>query len=95
MTDQHHRYEVDLTRAARRALAEQLPMDVVMGVADFLAGPLADNPQRVGKPLNPPLGDKYSARLMREYRLLYTIDEQQRRVNVESIRHRRDAYRSP
>ncbi|MDQ1306949.1 MAG: hypothetical protein QG671_2781, partial [Actinomycetota bacterium] len=33
-------YEVDLTRAARRALAEALPLDVAIGVADFLTGPL-------------------------------------------------------
>jgi len=58
----HHPYEVDLTRTARRALAETLPLDVVVGVSDFLTGPLADNPHRVGKPLNPPLGGTYSAR---------------------------------
>ncbi len=47
--------------AARRALAETLPLDVVAGVSDFLTGPLADNPHRVGKPLEPPLAGFYSA----------------------------------
>lgn len=45
-----HRYTIDLTRPARRALAEQLPLDVAVAVTEFLAGPLADNPHRVGKP---------------------------------------------
>jgi mRNA interferase RelE/StbE len=48
-------FEVDLTRAARRALSESLPLDVAMGVADFLTGPLAENPHRVGKELDAPL----------------------------------------
>ena len=42
-------YEVDLTKTARRALAEQLPLDVAVGVSEFLVGPLADNPHRVGR----------------------------------------------
>jgi hypothetical protein len=47
VTDQP--YEIDLTRTARRALAERLPLDVVIGASEFINGPLADNPQRVGK----------------------------------------------
>jgi len=64
--DETEPYEVDLTRAARRALAEQLPVDVAVGVADFLIGPLAENPHRVGKELDSPLDGVYSARVMRE-----------------------------
>lgn len=48
-------YNIDITRAARGALTEHLPLDVVIGVADFLAGPLAANPHRVGKELDAPL----------------------------------------
>jgi mRNA interferase RelE/StbE len=87
-------YEVALNRSARRALAEQLPLDVAIGVSDFITGPLAENPHRVGKALDAPMDDKHSARVMREWRVLYAIDEQRRRVTVESIRHRRDAYRT-
>jgi len=50
VTDQP--FAIDLTRSARRALTEHLPLDVVMGVTDFLAGPLATNPHRVGKELD-------------------------------------------
>jgi hypothetical protein len=54
-------YEVDLTRTARRALAESLPLDVAIGVSDFLTDPLADNPHRVGKELDVPYHGVYSS----------------------------------
>jgi mRNA-degrading endonuclease RelE of RelBE toxin-antitoxin system len=87
-------YEVALKRAARRALAEELPLDVAVGVSEFITGALASEPYRVGKALDPPLQGKRSARVMREWRVVYTIDEQRHRVAVESVRHRRDAYRA-
>ena len=40
-------YEVALTRPVRRAFAEELPLDVVIGATDFITGPLAENPYRV------------------------------------------------
>jgi mRNA interferase RelE/StbE len=86
-------YEVDLARPARRALAESLPLDVALGVSDFITGPLAENPHRVGKELEPPLKGVYSARVMREWRVLYVIDESQQRVTVRAVGHRRDVYR--
>jgi mRNA-degrading endonuclease RelE of RelBE toxin-antitoxin system len=87
-------YEVDLAPTARRALAEKLPFDVAIGVGEFIDGPLAENPRRVGKQLNPPLDGIYSARVMREWRLLYEIDDVTRTVLVTGIGHRRDVYRS-
>lgn len=86
-------YEVDLTRAARRALAESLPLDVAIGVSDFLTGPLAVNPHRVGKELDYPLLGVFSARVMREWRILYRINDDTNRVVVHGIGHRRDVYR--
>jgi mRNA interferase RelE/StbE len=86
-------YEVDLTRAARRALAESLPLDVAIGVSEFITGALAENPYRVGKELDAPLVGVYSARAMREWRILYLIDDADRRVLVKAIGHRRDVYR--
>jgi mRNA-degrading endonuclease RelE of RelBE toxin-antitoxin system len=47
----------------------------------------------VGKELDAPLRGIYSARVMREWRLLYVVDEDLRRVTVRAISHRRDAYR--
>lgn len=95
MTAAGEPYEVALTRTARRALAERLPLDVAMAASEFLTGPLADNPHRIGKELDPPLAGVYSARLMREWRVLYVIDQANHRVTVRDISHRRDAYRTP
>lgn len=53
-------YEIDLTRTARRALPQRLPLDVVIGASDFINGPLADNPHRVGKELDRPYHGVYS-----------------------------------
>lgn len=82
-----------MTKSARRALAEELPMDVAVGVSDFITGPLGDNPYRVGKELDSPLQGVYSARVARDWRVLYVINDETRLVTVRAIRHRRDAYR--
>jgi mRNA interferase RelE/StbE len=87
------RYAIVVRRAARRALSEELPIEVAFAVSDFVTGALLESPQRVGKRLDPPLDDQHSARVG-ECRILYEIDEKQRRVVVRSIRHRRDAYRT-
>lgn len=71
-----------------------MPLDVAVGVSEFLVGPLSATPYRVGKELDHPLTGVYSARVMREWRVLYRIDEPGRRVLVQSISHRRDAYRT-
>jgi len=70
-------YEVALNRSASRALSETLPVDVAIGVSDFITGPLGANPRRVGRQLNPPLERVYSAHVMRNWRVLYVIDEEQ------------------
>lgn len=59
---------------------------------DFIVGPLLDNPQRVGKRLHPPLGDRHSAR-RGTYRVIYQIDETLGRVIVVAVVHRAEAYR--
>jgi mRNA interferase RelE/StbE len=88
-------YEVALTKTARRALAEKLPLDVAIGASDFISGPLAENPHRVGKQLDAPHDGVYSARVMREWRILYVIDESVRRVTIRDIGHRGTVYRNP
>ena len=91
--DRPERHGLVVRRAARRALAEELPFEVSFAVSDFLVGALLDDPHRVGKRLDPPLDDQHSARVG-EYRILYEIDERERRVIVRSVRHRRDAHRT-
>ena len=87
-------YRVVLTPRARRALGEQLPEAVAAACHDFIQGPLADNPHRVGKQLGPPHYPAYSAR-RGDFRVIYEIHEEEVVVEVISVRHRRDAYRSP
>ncbi|MBU9766362.1 type II toxin-antitoxin system RelE/ParE family toxin [Mycobacterium sp. TNTM28] len=86
-------YEVVLSPRARRALSEELPEAVAAACIEFITGPLAENPRRVGKPLRNELAGTYSAR-RGEFRVVYDIDDNRICVEVISIRHRRDAYRT-
>lgn len=86
-------YELILARPARRAISTKLPSDVAFAAINFINGPLGENPYRVGKELDEPLAGQYSARLMRDWRILYSIEEKEKTVEVLDIRHRRDAYR--
>jgi mRNA interferase RelE/StbE len=85
-------YDIRVTRTAARQLAERLPEAVAVACVEFLYGPLAQNPQRVGAPLRKPFEGHWRAR-RGEYRVRYTIDETRGVVNVLDISHRRDAYR--
>lgn len=86
-------YRLRIARPAARALTERLPEKVAAAVYEFITGALLENPQRVGKPLDPPLAPAWTAR-RGTYRILYTIDNTHRMVEVTAIRHRADAYRS-
>lgn len=86
-------YEVILSAGARRALSEELPEVVAAACLQFITGPLAENPRRVGKPLRNELAGTYSAS-RGEFRVIYDIDDCRIRVEVIPIRHRRDAYRT-
>lgn len=84
-------YEIVFTHRARRALEYELPEKVAAAAFEFIAGPLRDNPHRVGKPLREPLAPLYSAR-RGEYRILYRIVDAQLIIEIITIVHRRDAY---
>jgi mRNA interferase RelE/StbE len=86
------RYRVRYTRAARRALSDELPLHIVDAVLALLDGDLAAQPHRVGKPLRPPLDGTCSAR-RGTYRILYEIDDDAHTVLVTAIEARADAYR--
>ena len=85
-------YEVVFTRSARRALEIALPESVAAAAFEFIVGPLAANPRRLGKALREPLAPLYSAR-RGEYRVLYRIEEDRLVVQIITVEHRRDAYR--
>jgi mRNA-degrading endonuclease RelE of RelBE toxin-antitoxin system len=86
-------YNLQVARSAASALTDVLPEKIAHAVYEFITGPLLENPQRVGKPLGPPLAPAYSAR-RGDYRVLYFIDDAMHTVKVTAIRHRADAYRS-
>jgi mRNA interferase RelE/StbE len=86
-------YEVRFSRSAKRSLTSELPEKVAAAAYEFITGTLADNPRRVGKQLSEPLHPLYSAR-RGEYRVIYRILEKEVVIEVVSIVHRRDAYRT-
>lgn len=88
------RYDLTISPTARRQLAEVLTEAVAFAAYEFIVGPLLDNPHRVGKRLEPPLSDRHSAR-RGTYRVLYRIDDADKRVTVVAVVPRSDAYRTP
>jgi mRNA interferase RelE/StbE len=85
-------YEVRVSSPARRDL-NKLPESVAAAAVEFIFGPLAENPQRVGTTLSNDLVGRRSAR-RGQYRITYRIDDDQILAEVIRIAHRRDAYRS-
>lgn len=84
-------YGIAFSPRARRALDQDLPEAVAAACAEFIFGPLAENPHRVGKPLRDALAGRYAAR-RGEFRVIYEIHEAIILVRVIDVRHRRDAY---
>lgn len=85
-------YVVIVAPRASRALAEQLPEKVAAACWEFIHGPLAEDPHRVGERMRAPLDELWTAR-RGEYRVLYAIHDERITVEVVRIAHRRDAYR--
>ncbi|SFT92958.1 mRNA-degrading endonuclease RelE, toxin component of the RelBE toxin-antitoxin system [Geodermatophilus amargosae] len=85
------RHTVVLSAAAKRAIERDLPESVAVAVVDFLFGPLAADPYRVGKPLRFDLEGYWSAR-RGQYRVVYSIHGDEVLVRVVRISHRADVY---
>ncbi|MGI8595039.1 MAG: type II toxin-antitoxin system RelE family toxin [Solirubrobacteraceae bacterium] len=75
---------------AVRAL-DRLPGKHAAAVLEALQA-IAENPRRLGKPLQAELAGLWSAR-RGPYRILYALDGERRRVDVVRIGHRADVYR--
>jgi mRNA interferase RelE/StbE len=86
-------FGVVVARSAARRLAEHLPEAVAAACIEFVFGPLAEDPRRVGAPLRKPFEGQWRAR-RGGYRVRYLIDDETRTVYVLDVDHRRDAYRS-
>ena len=85
-------YQVVLSPTASRQLQERLPEAVARACYEFIRGPLAENPHRVGALLRALFEGHWRAR-RGEYRVRYTVDEDSKQVHVLDIDHRRNAYR--
>jgi mRNA-degrading endonuclease RelE of RelBE toxin-antitoxin system len=84
-------YQVAVTSRAARDL-DRLPDKIATACVEFIFGPLADNPQRLGKPLRAELDGSYSAR-RGDYRVVYAIKEDPYVIEIEHIGRRSDVYR--
>jgi mRNA interferase RelE/StbE len=67
-----------------------LPEKAATAAVEFISGPLAQNPRRVGKPLRFQLEGLHSAR-RGDFRIVYRIADV---VTIVAIEHRADAYRT-
>lgn len=76
---------------AQRSL-RKVPTKVGHAVIEFVYGPLAENPQRVGKALRLDLAGLHSAR-RGDFRVIYRISSDADRIDIVAIEHRSDAYR--
>jgi mRNA-degrading endonuclease RelE of RelBE toxin-antitoxin system len=84
-------YRVEIDRPAQRNL-QRLPHKIATAVVEFITGPLADDPHRLGKPLRGELAAYRSAR-RGDYRILLRIDEDRGTVLVVTVSHRAHIYR--
>lgn len=84
-------YQITWKAGASRDL-DHLPLSIASAVVEFIYGPLAQNPHRVGKPFRFHLEGKYSAR-RGSYWVIYEIVETRVQVEVIAVQHRVDAYR--
>lgn len=84
-------YRLIVAASAERSLS-RLPEAVAAAVVEFLVGPLAQNPRRVGHPLQRELAEMWSTR-RGPYRVVYEIDDDANSVQVLRIDHRSDVYR--
>ena len=84
-------YDLRITPEGARSL-DRLPEKILAAVAETIYGPLAQNPQRLGRPL---VGRLDGLRVARrgDYRIIYEIHEDERLVIVHRVQHRRDIYR--
>jgi mRNA interferase RelE/StbE len=84
-------YQIQIAARAARDL-QRLPEKVATACVEFIFGPLAENPRQVGKPLRDELVGLRSAR-RGDYRVVYTIVEATRRIDIMHIDRRSDVYR--
>lgn len=84
-------YEVRIAARAERDLL-RIPEKIGAACLDFIFGPLADDPYRLGGVLSGQLAGLRSSR-RGSYRIVYSIDDALLRIDIVHIAHRGDVYR--
>ncbi len=84
-------YEIEITVEGVRHL-NRLPDSIRHAALESIFGPIADNPNRLGKQLVGELEGLRSAR-RGDYRVIYEIFEDDQVVLIHRVPHRRDVYR--
>ena len=91
MTEPRVRWKLDVRPRAQRQLV-RLPEKIATAAAEFIVGPLLDNPHRVGHVLRDEYAGQHSARRGQDWRVRYRIDEDAHTVIVLDISHRSATY---
>ena len=86
-----HPYDVRISARAERDLL-RLPENVGAACVEFIFGPLASHPDRLGGRLTGQLAGLRSAR-RGSYRIIYRVEGQAQRIDIIHIDHRGDVYR--
>jgi mRNA-degrading endonuclease RelE of RelBE toxin-antitoxin system len=86
-------YEIEITAEGLRHF-NRTPEKVRHAALESIFGPIADSPNRIGKPLVGDLKGLWSAR-RGDYRIIYEVLEDDAIVLIHRVQHRRDAYRPP
>lgn len=84
-------YDARISVRAERDLL-RLPEKVAAACVEFIFGPLASRPDRLGGRLTGQLAGLRSAR-RGSYRIIYRIDDEAQRIDIIHVDHRGDVYR--
>ncbi len=84
-------YNIEITAEGLRHL-DKLPEKARHAALESIFGPIAENPNRLGKPLVGELEGLWSVR-RGDYRIIHEIFEDDQVVLIHRVQHRRYAYR--
>jgi mRNA-degrading endonuclease RelE of RelBE toxin-antitoxin system len=84
-------YDVVVPGPVQRAISTKLSEAAAWAAIEYINGPLARNPHRVGGELRGRLAGLRSAHLG-SFRIVYAINDQDRIVTVRRVDHRSDVY---
>jgi mRNA-degrading endonuclease RelE of RelBE toxin-antitoxin system len=91
VTAEEGEYHVQIAGPTRRDL-RRLPGKTAAAIIEFITGALAENPQRLSKPLRGELAAHRSAH-RGDYRVLFRIDEGEQTIIIVAVSHRAHIYR--